>query len=108
MSRCCAASCPHGHHSRTTRGPLRGAHLNRIPCWAAGRLQDRPGRPGRREGPRLWAPVVQMSSGLEASVFALDVSGTVSLSSVVWFGLNVVLRDGDDVYRSYFLQHGAM
>ena len=23
-----------------------------------------------------------------------------------WFGLNVFLRDGDDVYRTYFLQHG--
>lgn len=25
-----------------------------------------------------------------------------------WFGLNVFLRDGEDVYRTYFLQHGAM
>ena len=25
-----------------------------------------------------------------------------------WFGFNVFLRDGDDVYRTYFLQHGAM
>ena len=25
-----------------------------------------------------------------------------------WFGLNVFLRDGKDVYRTYFLQHGAM
>src|SRR5215510_12093361 len=25
-----------------------------------------------------------------------------------WFGLNVFLRDGDDVFRTYFLQHGAM
>ena len=25
-----------------------------------------------------------------------------------WFGLNVFLRDGDEVYRTYFLQHGAM
>src|SRR5215203_6209496 len=25
-----------------------------------------------------------------------------------WFGLNVFLRDGDDVYRTYFLQHGLM
>jgi predicted dithiol-disulfide oxidoreductase (DUF899 family) len=25
-----------------------------------------------------------------------------------WFGLNVFLRDGDDIYRTYFLQHGAM
>ena len=25
-----------------------------------------------------------------------------------WFGLNVFLRDGDDVYRTYFLQHGSM
>ena len=25
-----------------------------------------------------------------------------------WFGLNVFLRDGSDVYRTYFLQHGAM
>ena len=25
-----------------------------------------------------------------------------------WFGLNVFLRDGNDVYRTYFLQHGAM
>ena len=25
-----------------------------------------------------------------------------------WFGLNVFLRDGDDVYRTYFLQHGPM
>ena len=25
-----------------------------------------------------------------------------------WFGLNVFLRDGQDVYRTYFLQHGAM
>jgi predicted dithiol-disulfide oxidoreductase (DUF899 family) len=25
-----------------------------------------------------------------------------------WFGLNVFLRDGDNVYRTYFLQHGAM
>ena len=25
-----------------------------------------------------------------------------------WFGLNVFLRDGDDVYRTYFLQHGEM
>ncbi|MET0578574.1 MAG: DUF899 family protein [Ilumatobacteraceae bacterium] len=25
-----------------------------------------------------------------------------------WFGLNVFLRDGDAVYRTYFLQHGAM
>ncbi len=25
-----------------------------------------------------------------------------------WFGLNVFLRDDDDVYRTYFLQHGAM
>jgi len=23
-----------------------------------------------------------------------------------WFGLNVFMRDGDDVYRTYFLQHG--
>ena len=25
-----------------------------------------------------------------------------------WFGLNVFLRDGDEVYRTYFLQHGRM
>ena len=25
-----------------------------------------------------------------------------------WFGFNVFLRDGNDVYRTYFLQHGAM
>jgi predicted dithiol-disulfide oxidoreductase (DUF899 family) len=25
-----------------------------------------------------------------------------------WFGFNVFLRDGDDVYRTYFLQHGEM
>ena len=25
-----------------------------------------------------------------------------------WFGLNVFLRHGNDVYRTYFLQHGAM
>lgn len=25
-----------------------------------------------------------------------------------WFGLNVFLRDGDRVYRTYFLQHGPM
>jgi predicted dithiol-disulfide oxidoreductase (DUF899 family) len=25
-----------------------------------------------------------------------------------WFGLNAFLRDGDDIYRTYFLQHGAM
>lgn len=25
-----------------------------------------------------------------------------------WFGFNVFLRDGDAVYRTYFLQHGAM
>jgi predicted dithiol-disulfide oxidoreductase (DUF899 family) len=25
-----------------------------------------------------------------------------------WFGFNVFLRDGEDVYRTYFLQHGAM
>jgi predicted dithiol-disulfide oxidoreductase (DUF899 family) len=25
-----------------------------------------------------------------------------------WFGLNVFLRDGDNVYRTYFLQHGPM
>ena len=25
-----------------------------------------------------------------------------------WFGLNVFLRDGDAVYRTYFLQHGPM
>ena len=25
-----------------------------------------------------------------------------------WFGLNVFLRDGDTVYRTYFLQHGPM
>jgi predicted dithiol-disulfide oxidoreductase (DUF899 family) len=25
-----------------------------------------------------------------------------------WFGLNIFLRDGKDVYRTYFLQHGAM
>ena len=25
-----------------------------------------------------------------------------------WFGLNVFLRDGDEVYRTYFLQHGEM
>ena len=25
-----------------------------------------------------------------------------------WFGFNVFLRDGDEVYRTYFLQHGAM
>jgi predicted dithiol-disulfide oxidoreductase (DUF899 family) len=25
-----------------------------------------------------------------------------------WFGLNVFLRDGNDVYRTYFLQHGPM
>ena len=25
-----------------------------------------------------------------------------------WFGLNMFLRDGDDVYRTYFLQHGPM
>jgi len=25
-----------------------------------------------------------------------------------WFGFNVFLHDGDDVYRTYFLQHGAM
>lgn len=25
-----------------------------------------------------------------------------------WFGLNVFLRNGDDIYRTYFLQHGAM
>jgi predicted dithiol-disulfide oxidoreductase (DUF899 family) len=25
-----------------------------------------------------------------------------------WFGFNVFLRDGDTLYRTYFLQHGAM
>ena len=25
-----------------------------------------------------------------------------------WFGLNVFLRDGEDVFRTYFLQHGEM
>jgi len=25
-----------------------------------------------------------------------------------WFGLNVFLRDGDEIYRTYFLQHGPM
>jgi predicted dithiol-disulfide oxidoreductase (DUF899 family) len=25
-----------------------------------------------------------------------------------WFGLNIFLRDGGDVYRTYFLQHGEM
>jgi Bacterial protein of unknown function (DUF899) len=25
-----------------------------------------------------------------------------------WFALNLFLRDGDDVYRTYFLQHGPM
>jgi len=25
-----------------------------------------------------------------------------------WFALNMFLRDGDDVYRTYFLQHGPM
>jgi predicted dithiol-disulfide oxidoreductase (DUF899 family) len=25
-----------------------------------------------------------------------------------WFGFTVFLRDGNDVYRTYFLQHGAM
>ena len=25
-----------------------------------------------------------------------------------WFGFNVFLRDGNNVYRTYFLQHGAM
>lgn len=25
-----------------------------------------------------------------------------------WFGLNVFLRNGDEVYRTYFLQHGPM
>ena len=25
-----------------------------------------------------------------------------------WFGLNMFLRDGDEVYRTYFLQHGPM
>jgi predicted dithiol-disulfide oxidoreductase (DUF899 family) len=25
-----------------------------------------------------------------------------------WFGFNVFLRDGTDVYRTYFLQHRAM
>ncbi len=25
-----------------------------------------------------------------------------------WFGLNVFMRDGEDVYRTYFLQHGPM
>ena len=25
-----------------------------------------------------------------------------------WFGFNVFFRDGDDVYRTYFLQHGEM
>ena len=25
-----------------------------------------------------------------------------------WFGFNVLLRDGEDVYRTYFLQHGPM
>ena len=24
-----------------------------------------------------------------------------------WFGLNVFLRDGDDVYRTYFFQHAS-
>ena len=27
MSWSCDSSCPHGHHSRTTPGPLRGPHL---------------------------------------------------------------------------------
>ena len=25
-----------------------------------------------------------------------------------WFGLNVFMRDGDDIYRTYFLQTGGM
>ena len=25
-----------------------------------------------------------------------------------WFGLNVFLRDGDEIFRTYFLQHGPM
>src|ERR671910_781472 len=36
-------------------------------------------------------------------------AGCVGCSSVdEWFGFNVFLRDGNDVYRTYFLQHGAM
>ncbi|WP_163796038.1 DUF899 family protein [Mycolicibacterium sediminis] len=35
-------------------------------------------------------------------------SFTSDFGATEWFALNVFLRDGDDVYRTYFLQHGTM
>ena len=44
-----------------------------------------------------------------ASVTELGQTGLQGYFGVdEWFGLNVFLRDGNDVYRTYFLQHGAM
>ncbi len=35
-------------------------------------------------------------------------SFTADCDAQEWFALNVFLRDGDDVYRTYFLQNGGM
>ena len=41
--------------------------------------------------------------------YTIDTDGfTADFGVADWFGLNVFIRDGDDVYRTYFLQHGPM
>lgn len=35
-------------------------------------------------------------------------SFTSDFGATEWFALNVFLRDGEDIYRTYFLQHGPM
>ena len=111
-----ASSSSTGSSSRrvSTAGPTPGASVARpsptaSPSSASCTLATSPS-PWHRRHPRrtcaampsAWAgptcPGTRSAPSASRADFGVD----------EWFGLNVFLRDGDDVYRTYFLQHGPM
>jgi predicted dithiol-disulfide oxidoreductase (DUF899 family) len=64
------------------------------------------------EGPVGRGPCwpLRRAHGLDRRALVHDLQRAVlgRLRDREWFDHDVFLRDGDDVYRTYFLQHGAM
>ncbi len=90
---------PHADGARRARPPLRGPRRRAVVARAVRWAQ--PAHPLRRYAERMgWTDVPWYT--IRAERFSAD------LGVDEWFGLNVFLRDGDDVDRTCFLPHGAM
>ena len=77
-------------------------------CRTIGEEERSKGHEGHTDGGEPAS--LRRAHGLErrALVHHLHRALLVDFGVDEWFGLNVFLRDGDDVYRTYFLQHGPM